>query len=928
MPVPRADRRPVLRRTLHLSRRLFTLLCLSLLVAAAVPGCGGCAPEQDPAAQNNDEQAKKKKKEKPKRDFEVASLRVEPYDVDAPGARNQVKPGHWLAAHVRMKANNFDFHAELETATVDNHGVPLAIEYTPYRMTISRPAALPKGQVKHFESTYYVPRRPAGTRGAWLQSKLRSAGGGREVPSASQMQLTTRMPDYQYYLVVLAASPERYGYLHHLPSIAPPHDQWETMTRPIRYFQVVQPKAVGRLPLPSHPLAWTSIAYLVWDDLDPEKLAPDQQQSLLDWLHWGGQLIISGPGSLDKLKGSFLEPFLPASFVQSTELDQAALEPLNAGWFVKEHTAAEDITLEPDKPLLGVEMAPHPQAAEIAGSGGLVLERRIGRGRTVVTAFPLADRRIVTWENFDSFFNGGLLRRPRREFRDPDPASPRLKPYVLFDVDRSGMGNEAYERDPRLSTMLRYFSRDVGQADPEATATGEEAFMIDDYLDDLDVDSPSPPDSLGGAPQNAFSLGMDGDEQRPKEPPRYPAIDDPHFAGYVPVVQSGMAGWNDYNGCPTAARASLREAAGISIPKADFVLKALGVYLLILVPANWAFFRLIGRVEWAWIAAPLIAVAGAVAVVRFAQLDIGFARARTEIAVLEVQADYPRAHLTRYTALYTSLSTAYDMAMSNASALAQPFAVNTTGDPLRQRAAETVQLRHDADNLLSGFQVASNSTGMLHAEQMFPLGGPLRLLGDERKGWRVENGSRLGLREVGVMRRTPSGRLELAWVGELAARTTVPVRFEAAPRGDTRPPRWDASPVMSRPEDDRAEQVSLWRLADLAAHRLRLAAGEVRLIGWTDDPLGGVQFRPDASQVTSRTLVLAHLRPAPLPPALPDINRDEKSRQEIQAALEDEFDNRLQDSSPSGAPRTNAPADVPPPADAPDPADTGSGGAN
>ena len=51
-----------------------------------------------------------------------------------------------------------------------------------------------------------------------------------------------------------------------------------------------------------------------------------------------------------------------------------------------------------------------------------------------------------------------------------------------------------------------------------------------------------------------------------------------------------------------------------------------------------------------------------------AQLDIGFARAETEISVLEVQADFPRADLTRYTALYSSLSTSYSVRFDERSA--------------------------------------------------------------------------------------------------------------------------------------------------------------------------------------------------------------------------------------------------------------------
>ena len=63
----------------------------------------------------------------------------------------------------------------------------------------------------------------------------------------------------------------------------------------LRYYYVVRPTVDKTAPLPSHPLAWTTIAYVFWDDLDPAVLTNQQQQALLDWLHWGGQLVISGP---------------------------------------------------------------------------------------------------------------------------------------------------------------------------------------------------------------------------------------------------------------------------------------------------------------------------------------------------------------------------------------------------------------------------------------------------------------------------------------------------------------------------------------------------------------------------------------------------------------------------------------------------------
>ena len=83
------------------------------------------------------------------------------------------------------------------------------------------------------------------------------------------------------------------------------------------------------------------------------------------------------------------------------------------------------------------------------------MERFVGRGRVVVSAMQLSEREFVNWQGgFESLFNGGILRRPPREYRpgyygeltltwaDPNLAKQRL--------------------DARLTTGLRSFSRDLG----------------------------------------------------------------------------------------------------------------------------------------------------------------------------------------------------------------------------------------------------------------------------------------------------------------------------------------------------------------------------------------------------------------------------------------------------------------------------------
>ena len=56
--------------------------------------------------------------------------------------------------------------------------------------------------------------------------------------------------------------------------------------------------------------------------------------------------------------------------------------------------------------------------AALPKTGGLLVERQVGRGRIVVTAMQLSERELINWRSgFESLFNACLLRRPRREYR-------------------------------------------------------------------------------------------------------------------------------------------------------------------------------------------------------------------------------------------------------------------------------------------------------------------------------------------------------------------------------------------------------------------------------------------------------------------------------------------------------------------------------
>ncbi len=823
---------------------LTVLLCCSL----SIPGCSGCWSQEDPlvAKKKQEEEEKRKKSEKKVEPFTALDLQIDPNEAKA--TANAVKPGHWITASQAFKANEADLpNGEFYSAAVDSQGVPLEADHTPFRLVFTRPAPLPKGQTKHFEFLYYIPRKfDSSATGTLLQNKLYARGGAREIfqPVSSAVN---RMEAYQYHFLVLATDPDRYGYVKRLDSVKPIRESLNS-NKSTDFYVVSLPKLENHTPLPSHPLAWTSLAYIVWDGIDPNLLTPEQQSGLIDWLQWGGQLIVSGPESLDTLRGSFLASYLPAEKVEALPLEQAAFAELSDYWSLKDHTGAlRTLDLVEGQPPIGVELKLAGDSQFVPHTGRLVAEGRVGRGRIVVTAFSLTSRTLVNWASLDNFFNNALLRRPNRVYREL-PTTEMVVDWAPYK------GRLA---DPRLVSTLRYFSRDIGYptsaaaAPVAATATAGRLQRPDGLLDDS-----SELLNLGPSVTN-------------------PENGDWHFDGYGYDAegQSGVAGWNDFCAAADAARDALRDAAGISVPKARFILQVMSIYLLVLVPINWGVFRLLGRVEWAWIAAPIIAIVGAIAVVRLAQLDIGFARSQTEIAILELHNDHPRGHLTRFTALYSSLSTAYDFRFDEGTALAQPFPTKQRqAQPLYGRAEPTTcYIRRDDGFSLTNFVVRSNTTDFVHSEQVVGLGGALRLLGDDARGWSVENLTDYTIQDAAVLRRVNNTEYLAAYVGELAPKVTERLQWEPLSKNHLQPEAWRDSPVMS-PAVAGSTEVSLNRLVVLATRQLQLDPGEFRLIGWLDQQLPGLQVTPQASQLTARTLVLAHLREAPLPPPESDEN--------------------------------------------------------
>ncbi len=943
-------------------------VCALLVSLLMVTGCNGCSSkvDRDDVAKKKKEEEEEKKKKKKKPPFETRTPVVLPGlfpkneeerkeaedklgdDPDAlqkalanmqdPVMRfNKTKLGHWVSINFQAIANNYNADGQLVAYSMNTLGKPVPIPSTDYYLTTTRPVSLPKGEWKNLESSVYLPRRNSSVQVANVNYAIERNSGG--LTQVSHPQPTSLMKPSQHHIVLLSTRPETYKFMEFADAIHLRGQQLFNGEMVAPFYLMVPSNPKHPIPLPRNALNWTTIAYLFWDDYDPASLSQEHQDALLDWLHFGGQIIVSGPDALDKLQTSFLAEYLPAQFEGSRNITNADLKELNENWTVpSRNNAAEKriFQISEKVPLLGVTFKPHVDANFVAGTGEMAIERRVGRGRVVVTSFSVNAKTVRKWQSFPSFLHNALLRRPSRVFGKTESAENSFG----WEFDRTDIF------DPLMGTTLRFLSRDL-------SASG----------------TPSKPVPVTSSPNNgngfeveygvseALRISRDSSVLR-RDPNNYL-----HFGGYTDSPQSGVSGWNDNSGISQAARDTIKEAAGITPPSSDFVLKMLAAYLVVLVPINWLVFRLIGKVELAWVAAPFIAILGAVLVVKLASLDIGFVRSNTQIGLLEIHGDYPRAHVCEYSALYTSLSTRYNVDLDNPTAQSLPFArVDPNQHSRKEETLSQVKMRRTVKSSLEGFQIQSNSTGLLHTEFILDLDGILSCsFDDEGKPESISNGTLLGLNETGVVWRDMDAKYHLAWIGDLASGAVGDLELNPTTKNEFAE-RWRRNPVFSSsaraadaiwnnnvndskplplesvlefPEladqinkyevrliqignsQERVEpvyskidfreayrtvnvqsSVRIGRMFDTVVENLVLAPGECRMIGLTDQRLGRTKFDPDATQTDQQTLVVAHLKQPPLPAAKRDKNalvdftgKSSLDYEAAEEALEAEFGN-------------------------------------
>jgi hypothetical protein len=764
-------------------------------------------------------------KEKSQPPLEFFRSQVAPFDI-----LPFVKPNHWSTLVLELRANHDDYTGLLQT-----EAVPL--KDMPHEMIYRRDARLLKTQRMRLGMQMMLPQIPRELNVELVRPE------GVRADEGWRASLRILDPHQMLVVVLTRGTGDAYSPWSRFQAFSPlsmdTSDQ--ALTDRQRYYRLVSSNEPDRKPLSPHPLTWTPISHVLWDAMPPENLNPAQQQAMLDWLHWGGQLILVGGATpaFTVLRDSFLDPYLPADpSGDGVSLHEGDLKGLSAAYpppmrfadandIMELPTSAEEarerfgnryrppapIRPAPGRPLYVAGLRPREGSSVIPldeSSGRLLgVERRVGRGRVLMLTVNPTDAALASWPGLDTLIRRVVLRRPEE---------PLVRPYSE-NVQGLQPPLFAHLGGPSLS-WFRFLSRDVTTtAQLPTTAKKQE--------------EPSKAGVEQGLPQ-AWEGRMSRRSLR----------DFP---------RNSVAEWNDASALPRLCRDELERASGITIPSTSFVLKVILAYLIALVPLNWLICRyLFGRREWAWIIVPVLSLGFAVGVERAAAYDMGYDTACDEIDVIEAYGGYPRAHISRFASLYSTGRVRFSIAFpGDPTALALPL---DSGRSLRGEDVSTSIWQSHPTPTLDAFAVQPRSLAMFRAEQLAPLAGSISLERDDDEGPpRIVNDSELELRDavlIDVNGPDPARRVE-TYLGTIPPGTSVEV---VGRRQERKPVEGGLDPGPFLREfrtyvEDRPEN-----------------RGEIRLVGWSPRPQGGVKLAPAVDRHRGFSLVVVHLRNGP-PPA-------------------------------------------------------------
>ena len=539
-----------------------------------------------------DPEAIKKKLEKDKNrpPFEFFRSSVAPFDV-----LPYVKANHWCTLLFELRANDDDYDGFLKSDLIRLLGRPQEIYFRREARLLKEKRANLSLQLMIPSAIGQVPKDVA----------VEMVRPGALRPDASWQATLTTLPPHQMLVLILSKdATTKFAAWNRMSSIIPSAAERDAGDiEKLRYYRLVLPMEHDKPALSSHPLTWTTISHTIWDGYAPDDLSVSQQQAMLDWLHWGGQLIVSGGAgqAFSLLRESFLGPYLPGDATgESVPLTQDDLQPLAQSYpppsapsnsddqsqpvpltkedairrYAYRYQAPVPIRPAPKRPLYLSVLKPKPGASTIslgeASPHLLAVEQRVGRGRITMLSINPNEESLLAWPGLDTLVRRVVLRRPE-------------EPTVV-EGDYGRSVPEPPQRGRLLGADLSWYrimSRDADLATAPAPST-----------------PPAPNPDPSGRFQNGLASDLETAENDFNR-------------------QTGVADWRDGAKLPKLSKDLLDEASGITIPSSNFVLRVILAYLIAVIPLNWLLCRFVlNRREWTWAVVPLVALAFAIGVER------------------------------------------------------------------------------------------------------------------------------------------------------------------------------------------------------------------------------------------------------------------------------------------------------------------------
>ncbi len=827
-------------------------LALGLLSTAAPAWAQGqTAEEKFQELRDLDEIVKKLDKDKKNRPpFEFFRSQVAPFDV-----LPFVKNNHWSTLTIEIRANQANYDGILQSAGEFGGRPQVPLLDMPHAIIYRREALLPKEQSLQRSLQVMLP---VGRKSLILELTQPDA----IRPDTIFETYLQRLEPHQMLIPILGAEPSAYNPWSALLATVPVSgDRERSILEKQRYYRLAIPQDPRRPNLSPHPLTWTTTSHLVWDNFPAEDLSRgplSQQQAFLDWLHFGGQAIIVAAGpNVAALQEGFLGPYLPATVSgRSASLKEEDLRGLSAAYI-------------PPKNPLEID---YPNS----GSGQAALEPPRRYKDNFEPIKPTQDHPL---------FVAGL--EPKDE--------PGIVSYPIGDP-----GNHLLAVERRVGRG-RILMLAVNPNDPSLAAWPGMDTLVRRLL------LRRPEEAWGGSDQFAFKLlpgpALSWVRYVARDLGAQPVPTDKddnlvNIPGDLVPDSQPVAAWLD-SACefPRQTRSTLETASGITIPGPQFVLRVIVAYVLALVPLNWLVCRLVlRRRELAWVVVPFLALGFAYAVERAAAYDVGFDSACDEIDVVEIQGNYPRAHLSRFSSIYSTGRVSFEIAFpDDPSALALPM---KSYEGLRGEEVAFSVFQSSPVPALTEFQVQPRSLAMFRAEAMVDLGGGIELVGGFEDG-KIVNGTDLELEDAVLVdpdhgRQIPLGRIA-AWpkTEEAKAANAHEVSLAGRPVERVLPKDSDeaeAPPAPKSPLDWADVPGYLGMLRDYRWPSPE-NRGELRLVAWAKEPHPGEKFTPAIDRHRGFRLVVAHLRygmPDPASQFYYDASRPPSDLENASASADDD----------------------------------------